>query len=165
MKNFILLLSLLFAFQLNANTDPNDFESLKQLEGKWIGTLERTDDTTDSFILEFSISSNGSAILEESNTGGIEMLTIFNYQNDELLLTHYCGLQNKPVSKLTSNENGKLIFKTDDDMSGLSLKKDTYVTSWEIDLVPGDENKIIYNYTVSGHDGVTTTASAEMTRI
>ena len=165
MKNFVLLLSLIFAFQLNANTDPNDFESLKQLEGKWIGTLERTDDTTDSFILEFSISSNGSAILEESNTGGIEMLTIFNYQNDELLLTHYCGLQNKPVSKLTSNENGKLIFKTDDDMSGLSLKKDTYVTSWEIDLVPGDENKIIYNYTVSGPDGVTTTASAEMTKI
>ena len=93
------------------------------------------------------------------------MLSIFNYQNDELLLTHYCGLQNKPVSKLTSNENGKLIFKTDDDMSGLSLKKDTYVTSREIDLVPGDENKIIYNYTVSGPDGVTTTASAEMTRI
>ena len=93
------------------------------------------------------------------------MLSIFNYQNDELLLTHYCGLQNKPVSKLTSNENGKLIFKTDDDMSGLSLKKDTYVTSWEIDLVPDDENKIIYNYTVSGPDGVTTTASAEMTRI
>ena len=62
MKNFVLLLSLIFAFQLNANTDPNDFESLKQLEGKWIGTLERTDDTTDSFILEFSISSNGSAI-------------------------------------------------------------------------------------------------------
>ena len=114
MKNYILLLSLLFAFQLNANTDPNDFESLKQLEGKWIGTLERTDDTTDSFILEFSISSNGSAILEESNTGGIEMLTIFNYQNDELLLTHYCGLMNKPVSKLTSNIDGKFIFKTDD---------------------------------------------------
>ena len=165
MKNFILLLSLLFAFQLNANTDPNDFESLKQLEGKWIGTLERTDDTTDSFILEFSISSNGSAILEESNTGGIEMLTIFNYQNDELLLTHYCGLMNKPVSKLTSNKDGKFIFKTDDNMSGLSLKKDTYVTSWEIDLLPDEENKIIYNYTVSGPDGVSFVASAEMTKI
>ena len=165
MKNFVLLLSLIFAFQLNANADPNDFESLKQLEGKWIGTLERTDDTTDSFILEFSISSNGSAILEESNTGGIEMLTIFNYQNDELLLTHYCGLMNKPVSKLTSNKNGKFIFKTDDNMSGLSLKKDTYVTSWEINLLPDEENKILYKYTVSGPDGVSFVASAEMTKI
>ena len=165
MKNIIVLLSLLFAFNLNANTDPNDLDTLKQLEGKWVGTLERTDESSDSLILEFSITSNGSAILEESNTGGIEMLSIFNYQNDELLLTHYCGLQNKPVSKLTSSENGKLIFKTDDEMSGLSLKKDKYVTSWEIDLVPDDENKIIYNYTVSGPDGVTTTASAEMIRI
>ncbi len=85
MKNLITLLSLIFAFNLNANIDPNDFETLKQLEGKWVGTLERTNETTDSFILEFSISSNGSAILEESNTGGTEMLTIFNYQNDELL--------------------------------------------------------------------------------
>jgi hypothetical protein len=165
MKNLILLLSLIFAFNLNANIDPNDFETLKQLEGKWVGTLERTDETTDSFILEFSIASNGSAILEESNTGGIEMLTIFNYQNDELLLTHYCGLQNKPVSKLTSSENGKLIFKTDDDMSGLSLKKDTYVTSWEIDLLPDDENKILYKYTVSGPDGVAFVATAEMNKI
>ena len=69
MKNFILLLTLIFAFNLNANTDPNDFETLKQLEGKWVGTLERTDETSDSLILEFSIASNGSAILEESNTG------------------------------------------------------------------------------------------------
>ena len=50
-------------------------------------------------------------------------------------------------------------------MSGLSLKKDTYVTSWEIDLLPDDENKILYKFTVSGPDGVTNIASAEMTRI
>ncbi len=50
-------------------------------------------------------------------------------------------------------------------MSGLSLKKDTYVTSWEIDLLPDEENKILYKYTVSGPDGVSFVASAEMTRI
>ena len=165
MKNFLLSTILIFSVFLNANTEPNDFEALKQLEGKWIGTLERTNDTTDSFILEFSIASNGSAILEESTTGGVEMLTIFNYQNDELLLTHYCGLQNKPVSKLKSNVNGKLMFETDSEMSGLSLKKDTYVTSWEIDLMPDDENKIHYKYTVSGPEGVSFKASAEMSRI
>ena len=66
---------------------------------------------------------------------------------------------------LTSNKNGKFIFKTDDNMSGLSLKKDTYVTSWEIDLLPDEENKILYKYTVSGPDGVSFVASAEMTKI
>lgn len=156
---------LLFSASLNANTDPNEFEELKQLEGKWIGTLERTNDSNDSLILDFSITSNGSAILEESNTGGIEMLTIFNYQNDELLLTHYCGLKNKPISTLDSSNNGKFKFQTDSKRSGLTLEKDTYVTSWEIDLMPQDENKILYKYTVSGPEGVSFMASAEMSRI
>jgi len=165
MKNFFLLITLMFALSLNANTDPNDFEELKKLEGKWVGTLERSNDTTDDFTLEFSITSNGSAILEESNTGGTEMLTIFNNHNNELLLTHYCGLQNKPVSILETTNNGKFTFQTDSKRSGLSLEKDTFVTSWEIDLMPDDENKILYKYTVSGPAGVVFTASAEMSRI
>ena len=112
----------MFALSINANTDPNDFEELKKLEGKWVGTLERSNDTTDDFTLEFSITSNGSAILEESNTGGTEMLTIFNNHNNELLLTHYCGLQNKPVSILETTNNGKFTFQTDSKRSGLSLE-------------------------------------------
>ena len=93
------------------------------------------------------------------------MLTIFNYQNNELLLTHYCGLKNKPISTLDSSNNGKFKFQTDSKRSGLTLEKDTYVTSWEIDLMPQDENKILYKYTVSGPEGVSFTASAEMSRI
>lgn len=165
MKNLFFTITLLFAISLNANTNPNDFETLKQLEGKWIGTLERTNDTNDSFILDFSITSNGSAILEESNTGGIEMLTIFNYQNDELLLTHYCGLKNKPISTLDSSINGKFKFQTDSKRSGLTLEKDTYVTSWEINLTPEDADKIMYKYTVSGPDGDVFTATSTLSRI
>ena len=50
-------------------------------------------------------------------------------------------------------------------MSGLSPEKDTYVTSWEINLMPEDENKISYHYTVSGPEGVVFSASSELTRI
>ena len=80
-----------------AATNPNDFEELKKLEGKWAGTLERTDGSSDELTLDYTVTSNGSALLEESDTGGTEMLSIFNFQNDQLLLTHYCGLQNKPI--------------------------------------------------------------------
>ena len=111
------------------------------------------------------MTSNGSAILEESDTGGTEMLSIFNFQNDELLLTHYCGLQNKPISKLTGNNNGVLSFATDSEMSGLTLEKDTYVTSWEINLLPEDENQLMYKYTVSGPDGDVFTATSTLSRI
>ena len=101
-----------------AATNPNDFEELKKLEGKWAGTLERTDGSSDELTLDYTVTSNGSALLEESDTGGTEMLSIFNFQNDQLLLTHYCGLQNKPISKLTANNNGLLSFATDSEMSG-----------------------------------------------
>ena len=40
-------------------------ELVKKLEGKWVGTLERTNGTSDSFILDYSITSNGSALLRK----------------------------------------------------------------------------------------------------
>ena len=148
-----------------AATNPNDFEELKSLEGKWSGTLERTDGSSDELTLDYTVTSNGSALVEESDTGGTEMLSIFNFQNDELLLTHYCGLLNKPISKLTGNNNGVLSFATDSEMSGLTLEKDTYVTSWEINLLPEDKNQLMYKYTVSGPDGDVFTATSTLSRI
>jgi len=182
MRKLLLLLILITAVSCNNNStavevvegtevettstsDPNDFEELKKLEGKWAGTLERTDGSSDEFTLDYTVTSNGSALLEESVTGEIEMLSIFNFQNDELLLTHYCGLQNKPISKLTGNNEGVLSFATDSQMSGLTLEKDTYVTSWEINLSPEDENQMMYKYTVSGPEGDVFTASSTLSRI
>ena len=146
------------------NNFSEDFEKLKSLEGKWQGTLERTDGTSDSFELNYSVTSNGSALLEESDTGGVEMLTIFNFQNNELLSTHYCGLQNKPVSVLKSSTKGEFVFITDSKRSGLSTEKEAFVTSWKISLMPEDSNTIHYQYTVTGPEGVVFVATSVMTR-
>ena len=108
MRLILLLFAVVFLSFNTADTldSASDFEALKQLEGKWSGTLYRSDDSSAAFNLEYSITSNGSALLEESNTGGIEMLTIFNVNDGNLLLTHYCGLKNKPVSLLESSADG-----------------------------------------------------------
>ena len=103
--------------------------------------------------------------MEESFTGGIEMLTIFNLQNDELLLTHYCGLKNRPVSRLESSKDGVFEFTTDAELSNLSLAKDMFVTSWKIDTMPEDPNQAYYEYTVSGPKGVAFTATCNLTRV
>ena len=87
MKNLIFLLTMISALTINATINSDDFDKLKRIEGKWMGMLERTNGTSDMLYLEYSITSNGSALLEESNTGGIEMLTIFNNHNDKLLAT------------------------------------------------------------------------------
>ena len=69
------------------------------------------------------------------------------------------------VIVLTGNDKGILSFTTDSEMSGLTLEKDTYVTSWEINLNPDDADKIMYKYTISGPEGDVFTASSTLSRI
>lgn len=164
MKNLISSLLCLFLTAVSfANVTETEFEKLKSLEGKWMGMLERTDGTSDFLNVEYSITSNGSALLEESNTGGIEMLSIFNAQNNQLLVTHYCGLQNKPVAVLKSEENGAFYFTTDQDMSGLDSAKEAFVGYWKLVLV--DDETLQYEYNVIGPKGEAFTAKAELKRV
>jgi len=160
---FIVVLFSFNSFALSLNTD-SSLDEIKKLEGKWVGTLERTDGTSDPLILEYSITSGGSAVLEESNTGGVEMLSIFNAHNDELLITHYCALQNKPVLTLKSYKNGVFQFETDVKKSGLENSNEAHVGSWQIKLMP-DNKEMEYEYTVVSPKGIVFKASALLKRI
>ena len=101
--------------------------------------------------LSYSIKSNGSALVE-SNEGGIEMTTIFNVQKDKMLSTYYCGLQNRPVAELVSNQNGIVSLKTNQKLSNLDQKEDTFVGSWKFNLSPKTDS-FTYAYTVIGPEG------------
>ena len=167
MKKFILfILSMTIGANSYASTVDDDFAKMKTLVGKWTGTLEwSTGDKPETLNLDYSIRSNGSAILEESNQGGVEMLTIFNVQNDKLQSTHYCGLRNKPVSYLVSSSNGVMKFKTDIEGSGIDISKESFVISWTIGLIEGEENKFNYEYKVHNPDGSVVTRTAVMQRM
>lgn len=167
MKKLILIfVSLLMVTNSFAYSVDDDFKKMKNLVGKWTGTLEwSTGDQPETLNLEYSIRSNGSAILEESNQGGVEMLTIFNVQNEKLQSTHYCGLRNKPVSYLQSNSNGAMIFKTDIDKSGIDKSKESFVISWKISLDNDDKDKFYYEYKVHNPDGAIVTRTAVMKRV
>ena len=93
------------------------------------------------------------------------MLTIFNVNDGNLLLTHYCGLKNKPVSLLESSADGVYVFKTDATRSGLTSGKDMYVDSWKVDLIPEDDSKMYYEYTVVGPKGIAFLAKADLARV
>ena len=103
MKNLIFLLTMVFVLTMNANISSDDFDNLKKLEGKWMGMLERTDGSSDMLNLEYSITSNGSALLEESNTGGIEMLTIFNNHGDKDRKSTRLNSSHSSVSRMPSS--------------------------------------------------------------
>jgi hypothetical protein len=144
----------------------DDLTLLKKLVGKWRGSLEWSIDAKPEMLnLEYSIRSNGSALLEESNQGGVEMLTIFNDQNGTLQSTHYCGLMNKPIAYLKSNKNNELVFETDVQKSGLNKEEEAFVLSWKIGFIKGDENHFNYEYKVLNPDGSIVTRTALMEKV
>ena len=141
------------------------FTGLMQLKGQWQGTLAKSDGTSVKLQLNYTSKSNGSALLEESSEDGVEMLNIFNIQEGTVVSTHYCGLMNKPVSKLISAEGGVIKFKTDAAESGLEEGEDEYVDSWSLSLMPEDANQFKYEYTVIRPDRTILTASAMVKRV
>jgi hypothetical protein len=62
--------------------------------------------------LSFKTKAAGSAVVQTTRAGQPgEMETIFHMDGDQLLLTHYCALQNAPVLKFEkSNKPGELKF-------------------------------------------------------
>ena len=159
--SILALFSFLFATSQN---DKKTFQELKQLEGKWVGNLNLSDGSSQPINLSYSIRSNGSALVEESNEGGVEMMSIINLQKEQILHTHYCGAMNRPVGELRSNKDGVIKFLTNQERSGLDENKELFVGSWEFNLLPNDNEKFIYKYeAISPNGGFT--AVAEMSRI
>lgn len=150
---------------LSAQTSDEVFDQLKSLAGEWSGTLHRSTGEEGALKLTYSLRSNGSSILEESDTDGVAMLTIFNKQEESLLLTHYCALMNKPVSKLVSSADGVLSFTTDAARSGLQEGRDQYVKSWTLSLEPENPDQFTYEYTVISPDMTEWTAKAIVSRV
>lgn len=165
MKKTFFLISLLLITNAFANDDIETFNQLKNLEGKWVGTLNGSDGNSKTINLSYSIKSNGSALLEESNEAGVEMMTIFNFHSDKILSTHYCGAMNRPVSELQESNKGNITFITNQSMSGLDQKKDLFVASWKFNLMPQDDDTFIYSYTVNNAEGENVIQTAEMKRV
>ena len=165
MEKISFLITLFLITNAFAADDKVTFNQLKQLEGKWIGTLNSSNGTSKPINISYSIKSNGSALLEESNEGGNEMMTIINLQNDKILSTHYCAAMNRPVSELQESNQGNITFITNQPKSGLDQNKDFFVGSWKFDLMLEDDDTFIYSYVVVGTGGEDIIKTAEMKRV
>ena len=160
--------------QVSAQMSDEAFAQMKGLAGEWAGTLHVTPgehlerlgvNAEQALTLTYSVRSGGSSILEESNSDGVEMVTIYNTQGGNLLNTHYCVLMNKPVGTLDSSTDGVLSFTTDVERSGLEEGKDEYVSSWRLNLEPENPNQFTYEYTVTKPDMTKWMAKAVISRV
>jgi hypothetical protein len=69
------------------------FEKLKTLVGEW----QETSSEKTPVRVSYQLTSGGSALMETIRAGKEgDMLTVYHRDNDSLLMTHYCMVQNQP---------------------------------------------------------------------
>jgi hypothetical protein len=88
------------------------FEFLKTLTGEWERSASDHEHGSSSRSVTYKVTAAGSSVMETIYPGDpSEMITIYHMDGDDLLLTHYCALQNAPVMKFEkSSKPGEIKF-------------------------------------------------------
>lgn len=92
------------------------FEKIKALAGEWEVAKGPAESGAHGGTVTFKVTAGGSAVLE-TMFGGTdhEMITLYYLNGDELELTHYCMLQNRPQMKADKKSPpNKISFKCPD---------------------------------------------------
>jgi hypothetical protein len=79
------------------------FDKLKSLTGTWQGK----DAQGKTVQVSYRMTAGGSALMSEIEVEN--MITMFHFDGDRLLMTHYCGAGNQPRMKGSSSADGKTI--------------------------------------------------------
>ena len=87
------------------------FQQMKQLSGNWEGTVDMGKGPQ-KITANYRVTSAGSALVETIFEGTPnEMVTIYHDdKNQNLNMTHYCGLNNQPKLALIKSEPNALVF-------------------------------------------------------
>ena len=85
------------------------FETIKSLEGDWIGHPQGGGAPVS---VRYEVTAAGSTVVKTYSPGkASEMLTIYHMDGDDLMLTHYCVLDNQPQMRFeTSTAPGRISF-------------------------------------------------------
>ena len=121
MKKLLLTLSLLlisnsYVFpsaehDLKPYVGSAEFERLKALTGVWKGASFEDDGTKLDANVEYSVTSNGSVVVEKLFTGTPhEMISVYHDKNGKLSMTHYCAIGNQPEMDLVSSNEKEMKF-------------------------------------------------------
>lgn len=89
-------------------------ERMKAMVGRWEGTAAMEDGKTAPAVIEYRLTSGGTAVVETMEPGTEhEMVSVYHDDGGALAMTHYCMLGNQPVLKLTGAEPSQMTFSLD----------------------------------------------------
>jgi hypothetical protein len=84
------------------------FETLKGMEGNWVGKNNKGQ----TIEVSFRSTAGGSALMSEIHGHGPEnMISMFHMDGDRLIMTHYCGAGNQPRMKVVSADAKSVSFE------------------------------------------------------
>jgi hypothetical protein len=98
------------------NNKQSAFEKIKALSGEWEVTQGAGEHAGHGGTVTYKVTAGGSVVLE-TLFGGTdhEMITLYYMEGDDLALTHYCMLHNRPHMRAERKSSAdKIVFKCPD---------------------------------------------------
>jgi hypothetical protein len=118
------------------------FEKLKKLAGTWV-EADKDGKPTDKVVSVIKLTAGGSAVHETHFPGQPqEMVSVYNRDGADLLMTHYCILGNQPRMKADPKSPSNQIRFLFDGGTNLDPKKDMHMHEGTITFVDDDHIEI-----------------------
>jgi len=129
------------------------FERLTSLVGEWKGVQDGTE-----MKLIYTLTADGSALMEEFRAAQSVMVTMFTVDGDHLIATHYCSAGNQPqmmTGPITDPSARSLAF-TLSRVTGMKTPQDWHNTGLTVTLDDKQHLTQVWTYEYDGKKGTNT---------
>ena len=129
------------------------FERLTSLVGEWKGVQDGTE-----MKLIYTLTADGSALMEEFRAAQSVMVTMFTVDGDHLIATHYCSAGNQPqmmTGPITDPSARSLAF-TLSRVTGMKTPQDWHNTGLTVTLEDKQHLTQVWTYEYDGKKGTNT---------
>jgi hypothetical protein len=129
------------------------FEHLTLLVGEWKGVQGNTE-----IKLIYTLTADGSALMEEFRAANSTMVTIFTVDGDHLIATHYCSVGNQPqmmTAAITEPLPKNLIFSLSH-VTGMKTPEDWHNTGLTVTMEDKQHLTQVWTYEYKGKRGTNT---------
>ncbi len=128
-----------------------EFERLKTLAGSWKGKHIESDGKESDVNVEYSVSSNGSILVEKLAPGTPhEMISIYRDKKGKAAFTHYCAIGNQPEMDLISSSEKEMKFDFSPSNNLIDPAKDEHMHALTLNFDGNDKLTQTWKYFKGG---------------
>jgi hypothetical protein len=153
---FLIMLAVITPTYTRTIEKPNSvlaFERLTSLVGEWKGVQDGTEMT-----LTYTLTGDGSALMEDFRAGKTAMVTMFTVDGDHLIATHYCAVGNQPqmITRPITDPSAKSLAFTLSRVTGMKSPADWHNTGLMVTLEDKQHLTQVWTYEYEGKTGTNT---------